>query len=145
MNTLRSHFNQFCNKWPIIKHKLRIIHETLLECLGEENISMGRQDYKPGKVHLIEKNVWNGTSILSRLMVSRYGVDIYRSDLPFPEERILATSGGGYQLIEWLAHQTIEKKIHLPYRQVPAVLEKFAHQYDGAEKDSRIQFSLITE
>lgn len=144
MNTLRSHFHHFSNNWVTVQNRLRTIHQTLLECLEEENAWKGRENYRPGKVHLIEKNVWNGSSVLSRLMVSRNAVDIYRSELPFPEQRILATFGGKYQVLDWLSHEIRGEKIHIPYRQIPAVLEKFASQYNWSENDSRIQFSLVS-
>ena len=144
MNTLRSHLNHLSNNWPTIQFKLRTIHQTLLECLEKENAWKGREDYRPGKVHLTEKNICNGNSVLSRLMVSRNGVDIYRSDLSFPDQRILALLGGRYQVVDWLHHSVIGEKKHVPYRIVPYVLEKFSQQWITNERDSDIQFSLVS-
>lgn len=143
MNFLSSHFHRICNNWPIVQQKLRTIHETLLECLGEENIWKGREDYKPGKVHLIEKNLWNGSSILLRLLVSRNDISILRPWRAFPEQMILATPHGKYQIVDGLYYHIREEKWHLSHRWVPYVLEKFADQRNGKENDSCIQFSLI--
>ena len=145
MNILRSYFNKMANNWPIAQNKLRTIHETLLECLGEENVSMGRQDYKPGKVHLIEKNVWNGSSVLLRLLVSRNDISILRAERSFPENIILKTPHGKYQIVDGLHYQVGWEKNHIPYKRIPYVLEEFANQHNGIGNDSRIQFSLITE
>jgi hypothetical protein len=109
-----------------------------------ENTIAGKPDYVAGKVHLTERNVWNDSSVLWRLTVSRNGVDIYHSGLPFPKQRILATFGGKYQVLDWLSHEVRGEKIHIPYSEVPAVLEKFVSQDNGSENDNRIQFSLIS-
>ncbi len=144
MNTLRSHLTRFSNNWVIVQQKLRTIHETLLQCLEAENALAGRHDYVPGKVHLVEENVWNGKSVLSRLMVSRNGIEIFRPQLVFPEQIILATLQGKYEILAWLEYSIRGTKKHIPYKQVPFVLEKFAQQWYTQERGSNIQFSLVS-
>lgn len=145
MNTLRSHLNRLANNWPIVQQRLRTIHEALLSCLEATNALTEKPDYKPGKVHLVEKNnVWRGNSVLSRLLVSRNGVEIFYSDLPFPEQIILPTLQGKYQILDGLEYQIRGDKKHLPFRKIPHVLEKFAQQGTTQESDSNIQFSLVS-
>lgn len=144
MNTLRSHFNKFANNWDIVQQKLRTIHETLLKCLADENALVGKPDYQPGRVHLIDEDVVMGKSILSRLLVSRIGIDILSSQFSFPQQVILATHGGRYEVLDGFEFRSQGIRRHLPYKTIPAVLEAFEHQQGSAWTHTNIQFSLVS-
>lgn len=83
-------------------------------------------------VHLVEEDVVLGKSILSRLLVSRIGIDIFSSQFPFPQQVILANHRGKYEILDGLEFRIREVKKHLPYKTVPGVLEAFEHQQTSA-------------
>lgn len=144
MNIFRSHLNRIANNGLIVQQKLRTIHEALLQCLDATNALAGKNDYTPGRVHLLEDDVVLKRLILLRLGVSRDRIEIFWGNQVFPNKTILKTYGGKYQVLNWLLYEIQAKKEHLPYESIPGVLEAFESQLALTEAETNIQFSLVS-
>lgn len=55
MNTLTSFFHQVQNDSIFIQHRLRVIHESLLQCLADTAAINKKPDYHRGELHLTKR------------------------------------------------------------------------------------------